>query len=107
MSYDSPEAFHSPANRILDAWAELEKGLRAALPFCSVQPPTQPAELLSALRINHQIGPEEESRIMALREVRNRVAHDPEDPLEEEVQRFEKEVREIIEVMKGPPVEPC
>jgi hypothetical protein len=97
----------SPATRILEAWVELEKALRAALPFCSVQPPTQPAELLSALRINHQIGPEEQSRIMALRKVRNRVAHDPEDPGEEEVQRFEKEVREVIEILQGPPAEPC
>ena len=101
MSYDSP------ATRILEAWVELEKALRDALPFCSVQPPTQPAELLSALRINHQIGPEEESRIMALREVRNRVAHDPKDPREEEAQAFEREVREVIEFLGGPPEEPC
>ena len=101
MSHDSP------ASRIPEARVELEKALRAALPVCSVQPPTQPAELLSALRINHQIGPEEESRIMALREIRNRVAHDPEDPPEEEVQGFEKEVREIMEFLRPPPAESC
>ena len=86
----------STADRILRAWSELEAALRAALPFCSVAPPTQPAELLSALRIIHRIGPEEEARILALREIRNRVAHDPEEPPEAETRTFEEEVAVLI-----------
>lgn len=97
----------APAARILEAWVDLEKGLRAALPFCSVQPPTQPAELLAALRINHRIGPEEDSRIMALREIRNRVAHDPEEPSEEETQRFEAEAQELMGILKSPKGDSC
>lgn len=97
----------SPATRILEAWVTLEEGLRAALPFCSIQPPTQPAELLSALRINHQIGPEEDSRIMALRDIRNRVAHDPEEPSREEGQRFEDEVQDILRILKGTQGDSC
>lgn len=96
-----------PSTRILEAWITLEEGLRAALPFCSVQPPTQPAELLSALRINHQIGPDEDSRIMALREVRNRVAHDPREPLEEEAKAFEQEVQDLLGTLEGHPGKSC
>ena len=96
-----------PSTRILEAWIALEEGLRAALPFCSVQPPTQPAELIAALRINHQIGPEEDSRIMALREIRNRVAHDPEDPPEEDALRFEDEVRDLLHILKAPQGDSC
>jgi hypothetical protein len=96
-----------PSTRILKAWITLEEGLRAALPFCSVQPPTQPAELLAALRINHLIGPEEDARVMALREVRNRVAHDPEEPSEEEALLFEGEVQNLLSILKGPPDDSC
>ena len=81
-----------PAYRILKAWSELESAMRAALPVCSVAPPNQPGELLAALRINHQIGSEEEARIQALREIRTRVAHDPDEPPEEEAARYEAEV---------------
>jgi hypothetical protein len=95
------------ATRILRAWTRLEGGLRAALPVCSVQPPTQPAELLSALRINHQIGPEEESRILALREMRNRVAHDPGDPPEEVALSFEAEVEDLLRNLAGLSGEAC
>lgn len=91
----------SPAHRILDAWVELEEALRATLPFCSVAPPTQPSELLSALRINHRIGPEEESRILSLREVRNQVAHAPDEPLEEEADRFREEVEALRALLGG------
>jgi hypothetical protein len=86
----------SPATRVLEAWVRLESGLRAALPVCSVQPPTQPTELLSALRINHRIGPEEEATILALREARNRIAHSPEDPSPLEADRFEQEVDHLL-----------
>jgi len=81
--------------RVLNAWVELETALRQALPFCSVAPPTQPSELLSALRINHKIGEAEENRVLALRQLRNRVAHSPEEPTEEEVNRFEAEVAQL------------
>jgi hypothetical protein len=97
----------STGTRILEAWAELEKALRAALPVCSVQPPTQPSELLSALRINHQIGPEDEATVLALRETRNRVAHSPEEPSQEEALRFERDVRIITERLRGPGTIPC
>ena len=83
------------ATRILQAWVDLETALRDALPVCSVAPPTQPSELLSALRINHAIGPEAEERISALRETRNQVAHFPEEPSEEEATRFETAVAEL------------
>jgi hypothetical protein len=83
------------AHRILDAWIELETALRAALPVCSVQPPKQPLELLSALRINGQIGPAEEARILALRETRNQVAHAPEEPSGSDVERFLGEVKDL------------
>ena len=82
----------TPATRIMTAWVELETALREALPVCSVAPPTQPTELLSALRINHSIGPEEEERILVLRQIRNRVAHSPQEPPEVEVTRYESEV---------------
>jgi hypothetical protein len=88
---------NTPSGRILAAWVKLEEGLRAALPVCSVAPPTQPSELLSALRINGTLGPEEEERIRDLREVRNRVAHDPTDPPEDEAKRFEEAVATLLE----------
>ncbi len=91
-----PHGTSSPATRVLEAWVRLESGLRAALPVCSVQPPTQPTELLSALRINHRIGPEEEERILALREARNRIAHSPEDPPQQEADRFDQEVDDLL-----------
>jgi hypothetical protein len=91
----------SPATRILDAWVELEKALRSALPFCSVAPPTQPSELLAALRINHRIGAQEEARILALRETRNRIAHDPGEPDVEEAATFEDEARRLMATLKG------
>jgi hypothetical protein len=80
------------AERILMAWVELERALREALPVCSVAPPTQPVELLSALRINHRLGEEEEARILALREIRNRVSVEPEEPPEREARAYEEEV---------------
>ena len=91
----------STATRILEAWTQLETALRAALPVCSFQPPNQPSELLSALRINHQIGPEEEAQILSLREIRNRVAHDPEEPSREEADLFEKEVETLTAHLAG------
>lgn len=92
---------HTPATRILNAWVELETALRRALPVCSVAPPTQPTELLSALRINHRIGPEEEARITGLRETRNRVAHAPEEPPEDEAVRYETEVAILKGYLEG------
>lgn len=86
----------SNAARILEAWVRLEVGLKAALPVCSVQPPTQPLELLSALRINGQIGAEEEELVLALRETRNRVAHDPDEPEVAEAEAFEAAVAELL-----------
>lgn len=85
----------SASSRILSAWVELESALRNALPVCSVAPPNQPSELISALRINHAIGPEEEARILHLRGIRNRVAHDPKEPSDPEVDWFEAEVGEL------------
>ncbi len=98
---DSPPNDSSSATRVLDAWVRLEAGLRAALPVCSVQPPTQPAELLSALRINHRIGPEEEARILALREIRNRIAHSPEEPSLQETERYEEEADSLMTLIKS------
>jgi hypothetical protein len=92
---------NTPATRILEAWSALETALRNALPVCSVAPPTQPSELLSALRINHRIGPEEEARILALREIRNRVSVDPEEPPEEEANAFEEEVSLLKNKLAG------
>jgi len=97
----------TPAHRIMKAWVELEAGLRRALPVCSVAPPTQPTELLSALRINRRIGPEEEGRIMALREIRNRVAHQPEEPPEDEAIRYEEEVAALRTTLETPPPGSC
>jgi trans-L-3-hydroxyproline dehydratase len=90
----------SASSRILSAWLALESDLRDALPVCSVAPPNQPSELLSALRINHAIGPEEEARILDLREVRNRVAHDPEEPSDAKVDWFEAEVKELRQAIR-------
>ena len=97
----------STATRILEAWIQLENALRAALPVCSVRPPTQPSELLSALRINHQIGHDEEARVLALREIRNRVAHAPSEPSRDEVDRFEEEVEALKAHLAGGPTEAC
>lgn len=97
----------STANRILEAWIRLENALRASLPVCSVQPPTQPSELLSALRINHQIGPAEEARILALREIRNQVAHAPEEPSDEDARGFEIEVEGLLTGLSSGPAGPC
>lgn len=90
----------SRAHKILHAWTELETALRAALPVCSVQPPKQPLELLSALRINGQVGPVAEARILALREIRNHVAHTPDEPSEKEVDRFLGEVQDLKRLLK-------
>ena len=97
----------TPATRIMKAWVELEAALRGALPVCSVAPPTQPTELLSALRINHRIGPEEEERILALREIRNRVAHQPEEPPEDEAIRYEEESAALRRKLETPPSSSC
>ncbi len=86
---------HSPSMRILAAWVELEGALRQALPGCSVAPPTQPAELLAALRINHRLDADEEARVRALREIRNRVAVAPDEPPVEEADRFEAEAASL------------
>jgi hypothetical protein len=91
----------TPADRILNAWVALETALRKALPVCSVAPPTQPSELLSALRIHHRIGTGEEERILALRQTRNRVAHSPEEPSEAEAARFEEEVTRLRAALYG------
>ena len=96
-----------PANRILNAWSELEAAMRAALPVCSISPPNQPGELLAALRINHRIGLEEEERIQALREIRTRVAHDPGEPPEEEAAQYEAEVALLKEQLGGGPPGIC
>ncbi len=95
----------STATRILEAWIQLENALRATLPVCSVQPPTQPSELLYALRINHKIGHGEEARILALREIRNRVAHAPNEPSRDEADRFEEEVEALEARLAGSPSE--
>ncbi|MBT8397337.1 MAG: hypothetical protein HKO65_08600 [Gemmatimonadetes bacterium] len=86
----------SPAARIFEAWARLEAALRNALPVCSVQPPTQPTELLSALRINHLIGPEEERAVLGLREIRTLAAHADEEPTAEKADRYEKDVAAVM-----------
>jgi len=86
----------SSATRILEAWSRLEAGLRQALPVCAVQPPTQPLEMLSALRINGQLGPDEEEEVLALREIRNRVAHSPEEPEEAAAEEYESKVEDLL-----------
>lgn len=78
----------SNAGQIIASWIDLEAAMRDALPFCSVAPPTQPAELLAALRVNRSIGAEEEALIRSLREERNRIAHAEQEPTEEEVRAF-------------------
>lgn len=95
------------AERVLEAWVALERALREALPVCSVAPPTQPLELLSALRINHRIGEEEERRILALRETRNRVSVEPTEPTEGEAQAYEEEIAALKEFLGGGPQDPC
>ncbi len=97
----------STATRILEAWIQLENALRATLPLCSVRPPTQPSELLYALRINQKIGHGEEARILALREIRNRVAHAPKEPSRDEADRFEEEVEALTAHLAGGPSEAC
>lgn len=97
----------TPADRILNAWVALEAALRTALPVCSVAPPTQPGELLSALRLNHRIGAGEEERVLALRQTRNRVAHAPEEPSEAEATRFEEEVARLRATLSGTASEGC
>ena len=96
-----PPGGADPTERVLRAWIELEEALRNALPTCSVQPPTQPAELLSALRINHRIGPDEEARITGLREARNRAAHGLRDVTPAEAARFEEEVAALAARLGG------
>ena len=90
------EGSNTPAERILLAWTDLERALRRALPACSVAPPTQPRELLTALRVNHRVGPQEEAEIIALREMRNWIAHAPEEPSPEEVAQYETRVATVM-----------
>jgi uncharacterized protein YutE (UPF0331/DUF86 family) len=97
----------SPAERILAAWSELESALRGALPVCAVAPPTQPSDLLAALRITGVLGPEEEERIMILRKTRNRVAHGAEEPSLTRAQAYVREVAALTEVLGRSPGEPC
>jgi uncharacterized protein YutE (UPF0331/DUF86 family) len=97
----------SAAARIITAWAELEGSLRSALPACSLVPPTQPAELLAALRINGVLGPEEEERIVALRRLRNRVAHGMEEPSPDAAADYLAEVDSLLAVLRGPSAGPC
>ena len=108
LASDGTEPFeNTPAIRILNAWVELETALREALPVCSVAPPTQPAELLSALRINHRIEAAEEGRILALRELRNRAAYSVDEAGEEEAERFEREVAELKAILGPQPPAEC
>lgn len=93
----------APSSRILAAWVRLETALRKALPACSVAPPNQPSELLAALRINRTIGMEQEGLIANLREIRNRVAHDPEEPAQDEATRFEAAVEGLLNALESPP----
>lgn len=93
----------TPADRILAAWAELESALREALPVCAVAPPTQPSELLSALRINGTLGPGEEERVMDLRRTRNRVAHEVEEPSPKEAAMYLEEVAALQAALRGAP----
>jgi hypothetical protein len=97
----------SPAHRILGAWAELESALRGALPVCAVVPPTQPSELLAALRISGVVGPAEEVRIMALRQTRNRVAHQVGEPSPEETAAYLAEAAALVAALRGTSDEPC
>ena len=93
----------TPADRILAAWAELESALREALPVCAVAPPTQPFEVLSALRIIGVLGPEEEGRVMDLRRARNRVAHQVEEPSPKEAATYLEEVAALRAALRGAP----
>ena len=97
----------SAADRIMEAWVELEEALRKALPVCSVAPPNQPGELLAALRINHRIHQEQEDQILELRDIRNRVAYEPGEPPEEEAARYEARAEALKAHLAGasqPPV---
>ena len=107
MAEERKEMIPDTAERILLAWVELERALREALPVCSVAPPTQPLELLSALRINHRIGQEEEERILTLREIRNRVSVEADDPTEEEARGYEEEVDSLKALLLDGPPEIC
>jgi hypothetical protein len=91
----------------MKSWVVLETSLREALPVCSVAPPTQPSELLAALRINGKIGPEEEARIRALRQKRNRVAHTLEEPPPSDADAFEAAVEEIQAKLRDEPAGAC
>ena len=97
----------SPALRILSSWSELERALRDALPACSLVPPTQPAELLAALRVIDAIGAEDEAEVTALREIRNRVAHLPEEPSVEEAEAYEARVEDVRRRLPHPREETC
>jgi len=97
----------SAAASIITAWAELEASLRSALPACSLVPPTQPAELLAALRVNGVLGPREEERIMALRRRRNRVAHGMEEPSAEGAADYLAEVDSLLAALRSPSSGAC
>ena len=88
------------AERIAEAWIDLETAMRSALPACSVAPPTQPSELLAALRINRRIGPEEEDQIRTLRNERNRIAHAEEEPTVGQVQAFVEAASRLKEYLR-------
>ncbi len=85
------------AERIVRAWGELEDALRGALPVCSVAPPTQPSELVAALRVSGILGPEDEAHIAELRKVRLRAAFGGEEFPEVEAARYEEAVRSLVE----------
>jgi hypothetical protein len=97
----------SAAVSIITAWTELEASLRSALPACALVPPTQPAELLSALRINGVLGPEEEERIVALRRLRNRVAYGMEEPSPEAATAYLAEVDSLKAALRSPSTGLC
>jgi len=89
------------AERIVRAWTELEEALRGALPACSIAPPTQPSELVAALRVSGVLGPEDEARVAELREIRLRAAFGGEDLPDEDAARCEEAVRGLVERMRA------
>jgi len=96
-----------PSARMVAAWVRLENHLRKALPACVVSPPTQPSELLSALRISHAIDAEGEERIRTLRDLRNRAAHGIDHLTEEDAEAFEAEVASLLDSLPPPTAESC
>lgn len=94
------------AQEILEAWRELEEALRTRLPSCAPAPPSQPGELVTALRLLGGLGPQEEVEIEELRRERNRVAHTPQAPSRDQVRRYRQRIAVLMERLGAFPPRP-